>query len=116
MPYEISAEQTPVLQNGNNPRQRQIVFLPDVFHNYVISFDRAPLLKYQTAVTLADGMLQGLKQTRPSIVAGIAGVPKTILGALSPIPLSVQQAQTNMVTAIDNRLKAEADIAKLQGH
>jgi hypothetical protein len=68
----------------------------------------------ETNVTLKDGMIQSIQQSRPSMVAGVVGIPKTILGALVPIPLQIRQSQSNNLQAIDNSLKAKVDIQKLQ--
>jgi hypothetical protein len=59
-------------------------------------------------------MLQSYERNRPSMVAGVVGIPKAILSALVPIPLDVRQNQANNVQAIDKTLSGEADIKKLQ--
>ena len=46
--------------------------------------DRSPFVKNGTQITLVDGVVQTI--TRPSIILGIVGVPKTILEALVPLP------------------------------
>jgi hypothetical protein len=96
------------------PGKETVVLVPDAEHSYVLPLARTPTVKNETDVALVDGTVQTLAMTRPSIGLGIASVPKTILDALAPIPLSIRQSVTNNVQAIDNRLKAEADIKKLQ--
>ena len=48
--------------------------------------DRSPFVKNGTQITLVDGVVQKVTITRPSIILGIVGVPKTILEALVPLP------------------------------
>ncbi|MEI9893067.1 MAG: hypothetical protein WDN28_03930 [Chthoniobacter sp.] len=76
-----------------------VVLLPDVRRNYLLPIDRVPFVKNETNVVFANGMIQSLEKNRPSVVAGIAAVPKTVLSALAPIPLNIQQNQTNLLKA-----------------
>jgi len=64
----------------------QLLFLPDTQRNYVLPVDRSPFVKNDTQITLVKGVVQKVGVTRPSIVLGILGVPKTILDALVPLP------------------------------
>ncbi len=91
-----------------------VLVIPDNGHSYVLPLSRVPAVSRETDVALVDGTLQTLTMKRPSLVLGIASIPQTILTALVPIPLSIRQSAANNVQAIDTRLKAEADIRKLQ--
>jgi hypothetical protein len=96
--------------------QSKIFLLPDtdIQHNCVLPISRRYLVSDQTNVTLKDGMIQTIQLNRPSMVAGVVGIPKTILEALVPIPLQIRQSQVNNLQAIYNTLKTKEDIQKLQ--
>jgi hypothetical protein len=64
----------------------QLIFLPDSRRDYFLPLDRSPFVKNDTQITLVDGIVQKVAVTRPSIILGIVGVPKTILEALVPLP------------------------------
>jgi hypothetical protein len=85
------------------------LLLPDDEHDYILPIDRIPLVANSTQVTLAAGTIQNLHLTRPSIVAGIVGIPKTIVGALVPIPINVSQTQDNYYKTRDDAVKAASD-------
>ena len=70
-----------------------IVLLPDEEHNYVLPLARIPLMTTTTKVALANGMIQSLDRSRPSVVGAIAAAPKTILSALLPLPIQFNQTQ-----------------------
>jgi len=90
--------------------------LPDVNNkqNYILPINRRYLVQDKTNVTLKDGMIQSIQQVRPSMVAGIVGIPKSILSALVPIPLQIRQSQTNNLQAIDSSIKLKKEIKELQ--
>jgi hypothetical protein len=97
--------------------KRVVVLLPDKSHSYILPLSRTPTVGRETNVALVDGTVQTLTMKRESIALGIARVPQTILTALVPIPLNIRQTVTNNLQAVDNGLKAQADIKKLQeGH
>jgi len=91
----------------------QTVMLPDQKHDYCLTLARTPLVTTTTKISLANGIPQSQQQVRPSIVMGIVGIPKTLLGALAPIPLQVRTDQMNLVTTQDKILTAQQDINKL---
>ena len=64
----------------------QLLFLPDIRRDYYLSLDRSPFVKNDTQITLVKGVVQKVTVSRPSIILGILGVPKTILDALVPLP------------------------------
>ncbi len=110
VPYEINI----TVNDDATQSQSTILLVSDVKQNYILPINRRYLVQDKTNVTLKDGMIQSIQKVRPSMVAGVVGIPKTILGALVPIPLQIRQSQTNNLQAIDNSLKAKADIKKLQ--
>jgi len=73
------------------------VLLPDEQHNYFLPISRRPFVTTSTKIILANGMIESYQQSRPSMVAGIVGIPRTILSALVPIPLEIRQSQANNV-------------------
>ncbi|MFI5330220.1 MAG: hypothetical protein ACHQ2F_04180 [Desulfobaccales bacterium] len=124
VPYQIDV----TVQLSENPKsnekpkyepsplmtQSKIIMLPDKANNYVLPISRRYLVSDQTNVTLKDGMIQGIQQSRPSMVAGVVGIPKTILGALLPIPTGIRSTQSTNLQYIDNSIKTKAEIKKLQ--
>lgn len=90
----------------------QTVMLPDAKHDYCIELTRTPLVANTTKVSLVNGIPQTQQRVRPSIFMGIVGVPKTLLGALAPIPLQIRNDQLNLLNAQDKTLSAEQDIKK----
>jgi hypothetical protein len=70
-------------------------------------------VKNSTQVTLANGSVQTLHITRPSVVAGVVGIPKTLLGALAPVPLQVIQTQDAYYKTKDDATKAAIDLKTL---
>ena len=101
----------------NTPRyadSKFTVLLPDEQHNYFLPISRRPLVMTGTKVVLNNGMIESYQQIKPSIVAGIVGIPKTILNALVPIPLEIRQSQANNVEAVQSTLNGQAAIQKLQ--
>jgi hypothetical protein len=73
--------------NSNpNSQAEQLIFLPDKERDYFLPLDRSPFVKNDTQITLVDGVVQKVAVSRPSIILGILGVPKTILDALVPLP------------------------------
>lgn len=90
------------------------LMLPDVRRDYILPMNRRYLVTDQTKIALKDGMIQSIQQVRPSMVAGVVGIPKTILGALVPIPLQIRNTQSQNLQAIDTSIKTKADIKKLQ--
>ena len=64
----------------------QLLFLPDTQRDYYLPLDRSPFVKNDTQITLVKGVVQKASVSRPSIILGILGVPKTILDALVPLP------------------------------
>jgi hypothetical protein len=97
---------------GDFTAPSQMVMLPDIKHDYYFTVVRAPLVTNNTKVALTNGMIQSLEEIRPSILLGVVGIPKTILGALVPIPLQIQQSQQNMVESIQKTIEAKE---KIQG-
>ncbi|MGA9754335.1 MAG: hypothetical protein WBV23_04250 [Desulfobaccales bacterium] len=89
------------------------LMLPDVRRDYILPMNRRYLVTDQTKIALKDGMIQSIQQVRPSMVAGVVGIPKTILCALVPIPLQIRNTQSQSLQAIDTSIKTKADI-KLQ--
>ena len=79
-PYRIK-----VTQDGPNLSGEQTVFLPDPTRIYYLPLDRTPFVKNETKIALVNGVVQSVSVTRPSIILGIVGVPKTILEALLPL-------------------------------
>jgi hypothetical protein len=59
--------------------------LPDTERKYYLALDRSPFVKNDTQIALVKGVVQKVAVTRPSIILGIVGVPKTILEALVPL-------------------------------
>jgi len=115
VPYKVKITARVFRSNGaNNMFQvpEQIVFLPSEKQDYYLPLTRSPFVANSTKVTLVNGMVQTLQQTRPSLVLGIVGVPKTILNALVPIPLQVRQTQQQNADAVDKRMISQADIRK----
>jgi hypothetical protein len=102
--------------NGSDDRTsaQQVILLPDDTQNYVLPIDRTPLVSNSTQVTLAGGMLQSYNISRPSLVAGIVGIPKTILGALAPVPMNIYQTQDSYYKAKDDAAKASSDTKAIQ--
>lgn len=94
--------------------QSKIVMLPDINQDYIWPINRRYFVADQTTITLKDGMITTFQQTKPSMVAGIVGIPKTILEALVPIPTIVRSTQSSNLTYIDTSLKEKAEIKKLQ--
>ena len=93
----------------------QTIMLPDVRGAYVLPIKRRYLVKDVTKVGLVNGTVQVLGVTRPSIVAGFVGIPKTILGALVPIPLQIRTTVLNNVKAVnDTRALQETTTTKTQ--
>jgi hypothetical protein len=82
-------------------RLSRIVLLPDQDHNYFLPLARIPLVTASTTVKLANGMVQELELSRPSMVGAVAGVPKTIVSALVPIPIAINQSQTVSAPSTD---------------
>ncbi|MBW8864016.1 MAG: hypothetical protein JF609_03650 [Verrucomicrobia bacterium] len=78
------------LPRMNQPKT-QVLFLPDDDRDYFLPLDRLPFVTTSTKVTLANGMIQSLQRTRPSMVNAICGVPKSLLSALTPIPVAINQ-------------------------
>ena len=108
VPYKID------ITVNNTVTQSAVLMLPDVNQNYVLPINRRCLVQDKTNITLKDGMIQSIQQVRPSMVAGVVGIPKTILEALAPIPLQIRQSQTSNLQAIDSSLKLKSDIKKSQ--
>jgi hypothetical protein len=81
-PYRV------IITVNNNPnlQAEQLIFLPDKERDYFLPLDRSPFVKNDTQITLVDGVVQKVAVSRPSIILGILGVPKTILDALVPLP------------------------------
>ncbi|HSY19190.1 MAG TPA: hypothetical protein VK815_12685 [Candidatus Acidoferrales bacterium] len=94
IPQEVTVNST-FYKEGFQPRMNQpktqILFLPDDDRDYFLPLDRLPFVTTSTKVTLANGMIQSLQRTRPSMVNAIAGVPKSLLSALTPIPVAINQ-------------------------
>jgi hypothetical protein len=65
---------------------QQTIMLPDIANDRVLPISRRPLVQDGTKVTLSNGMIQSREEIRPSMVNAVVGIPKTILGALVPIP------------------------------
>jgi len=93
IPHEITVTGTFYKEGRAFPPQTttQVVFLPDDENDYFLPLPRIPLVTTSTKVSLVNGMVQTLQRSRPSIVNAIASVPKNILSALIPIPLSINQ-------------------------
>lgn len=111
-PYSVAIETT-IDPDGSSLRldtPNQILVVPDPFETHVVPLKRRPLVKNDTKLTLTNGALQKFDVTRPSIVAGILGVPKTIIGQIAPIPLNIQQTQANTIQAINNGQAAQQQI------
>lgn len=108
VPYEFN------VTVDNNTTQSTFIMLPDVKQTYILPINRRYLVQDKTNVTLKDGMIQSIQQVRPSMVAGIVGIPKSILSALVPIPLQIRQSQTSNLQAIDSSLKLKKEIKELQ--
>jgi hypothetical protein len=80
-PYQVT------LKNGSTGLEgEQTVFLPDPDRVYWLPLDRTPFVKNETKIALLNGVVQSVTTTRPSIILGIVGIPKTILSALVPLP------------------------------
>ena len=94
--------------------KRAVVLIPDKAHSYVLPLARTATVSRETNVGLVDGTVQTLAMKRESVVLGIVRIPQTILAALVPIPLNIRQTVANNYQAVDNTLKAQADIKKLQ--
>jgi hypothetical protein len=94
--------------------KRVVVLIPDKAHSYVLPLARTATVSRETNVGLVDGTVQTLTMKRESVVLGIVRIPQTILAALVPIPLNIRQTVANNYQAVDNTLKAQADIKKLQ--
>jgi hypothetical protein len=101
--------------DGGPSSNAQVLLLPDTKYRYYLQISRRPFVKDTTKITLSNGVVQSVQRVRPSLVQGIIGVPKTIVGAVAPIPLQIRQSQMNNAQAVDNTLKAEADIKKASG-
>jgi hypothetical protein len=130
IPYQITITETlrmtttEIIKEGKPPiiipsqakelAQNKIIMLPDINQSYIWPISRRYLVSDQTNVTLKDGMIQSIQLSRPSMAAGVVGIPKTILEALVPLPLQIRQSQVNNLQAIYNTLKTKEDIQKLQ--
>lgn len=109
VPYEIT-----ITKDGDvGEKQTAVIMLPDK-QNYIFPLSRRYLVQDKTDVTLKDGMIQTIQQVRPSMVAGIVGIPKTILGALVPIPIQIKQSQINNLQATETLIKLKKDIKDLK--
>ena len=84
-PYRITMTQLDTKTNTERVAE-QLVFLPDTQRDYLLPLDRSPFVKNDTQITLVKGVVQKVTVSRPSIILGILGVPKTILDALVPLP------------------------------
>jgi hypothetical protein len=102
-----SSEPIPLTQN-------KILMLPDIKQDYIWPINRRYFVADQTTIGLKDGMITNFQQTKPSMVAGIVGIPKSILDALVPIPTLARNTQSTNLTYIDTSLKTKADIKNLQ--
>jgi hypothetical protein len=80
-PYKVTLAQP----GSSNPPDDQMVFLPDPTRIYYLPLDRTPFVKNETKIALVNGVVQSVTTSRPSIILGIVGVPKTILTALVPL-------------------------------
>lgn len=80
-PYQVTLKNEKTGMVGE-----QTVFLPDPDRVYWLPLDRTPFVKNETKIALINGVVQSFTTTRPSIILGIVGIPKTILGALVPLP------------------------------
>jgi hypothetical protein len=111
--YEVTVSATPLFQIKGQGPATSIVLLPDREHNYILPLSRHAFVKNSTQVTLANGSVQTLHITRPSVVAGVVGIPKTLLGALAPVPLQVIQTQDAYYKTKDDATKAAIDLKTL---
>jgi hypothetical protein len=84
-PYRITMTQLDMKTNTERVAE-QLIFLPDTQRDYLLPLDRSPFVKNDTQITLVKGVVQKVTVSRPSIILGILGVPKTILDALVPLP------------------------------
>lgn len=90
---------------GSFETPTQTILLPDTTRNYVVPLPRTPLVANSTKIALQNGAIQQQQMTRPSIFMGVVGIPKTILGALAPIPLQIKNDQLNLLNA-ESKIKA----------
>ena len=80
-PYQVTLK-----NESTGLKGEQTVFLPDPDRAYWLPLDRTPFVKNETKIALINGVVQSVTTTRPSIILGIVGIPKTILSALVPLP------------------------------
>src|SRR5213078_3565575 len=84
----------------------QTFMLPDEKRDYFLTTARAPFVTQTTKVALVNGMVQSLQEVRPSLVLGALSIPKTIVGAIAPLPLQMQQSQQNIMESRSKTLDA----------
>ena len=84
-PYKINITQLGRVNTDPDLSGEQIVFLPDPERIYYLPLDRTPFVRNETKIALVNGVVQSVTTTRPSLILGIVGVPKTILSALVPL-------------------------------
>lgn len=90
------------------------IILPDAEREYVLSTPRVPFVSETTKVTLVNGMVQSMQEIRPSVILGVLGIPKTLIGAIVPIPLQIEQSQQNILESRAKSLAAEAAIREAE--
>jgi hypothetical protein len=105
---DISSE----ILKGDSMEQK--ILLPDVRQSYILPIKRRYLVKDVTKVALVNGTVQTYGTTKPSIVAGIVGIPKTLLSALVPIPLQIRTTVLNNVKAINDTRTAQSEATKAE--
>jgi hypothetical protein len=102
---------TVTVRSNDGTEARATVLLPDVRQRYLLSAPRGPLVTSETRIDFVNGSMVTRDIKRPSIGYAILGIPKTILGALVPIPGNVRQAE---ITRIQNQSTLIKETATLQ--
>ena len=67
-----------IARESTSEQYSSTLLLPDVRQEFIFPVNRRHLVTDQTKITLKDGMIQTVQQIRPSMVAGVIGIPKSI--------------------------------------
>lgn len=110
LPFIVTIEPT----NSSDAVTQTTVLLPDKRQRYLLSVPRRPFVTSDTKIEFKEGSMITRDIKRPSLGYAILGIPKTILGALVPIPGAVQKAEITRIQNQSSLIKETATLHDLQ--
>ena len=97
-PYQVSLTYT-TLDGDSTLKAGYRLLLPGL-DEYVLDYNRVPFVKKVTEIGFTDGMLTDYHENLPSPVLGVLGIPKSIVGAIVPLPSGISSGGSGSTSAV----------------